>query len=168
MVYDALWDVLERHAGFARLFRVANRIKLTGDNRAPFKDTVQAGDLPEARLVPRPFVANMNASSSDTSVVMEFELQISTGDQRLGDGQGGPLLFQVEFETLRAFIAWSEVLDTLRWGTGSDSFVTHCELFGIQNGVTDADLNRGIKGWSGLVGLRVHLMLLTSDLMPEV
>ena len=90
LVYDRLWTLLEVHKGFTDLVRLKNRIKFSGTDRSPLKDEVLTADLPELRLICSRMTPHIQRTSSSGSVEMTFEVQVSTGDQRVTE-----LLFPV-------------------------------------------------------------------------
>jgi hypothetical protein len=160
-VYNALWTLLEQHRGFTALVRPGNRIKFAGARRDPMKAEICEGDLPEVRLTCTGGSAQIQRTSSSGSITKRFEVQIATGDQRLEYDAG---VLAVEWEVLKAMHGWRAVLGALIWE--DKAFVKTCKLLDVRVGVTDTDLNRGIKGWSAVWACEVEMWFATADLQP--
>lgn len=161
-VYDALWAMLEAHKGFVDLVRPGNRIKASGANLKPVKDEVSDKDLPEVRIVATGGSTNTHFTSSKAQLSKQFEIQISTGDQRLD-----ALLFPVQWEIFRAFSfsGWVAALKDLTWA--GEKFVVSAEPLSVSEGKSMADLNRGISGWAAAWACRVTMVFSHADLAPE-
>ncbi len=161
-VYDALWAMLEAHQGFVDLVRPGNRIKASGENLNPVKDEVSETDLPEVRIVATGGSFNTHLSSSKAQLVKQFEIQLSTGDQRLD-----ALIFPVQWEIFRAFsvAGWIAALQDLTWAGAK--FVVSAEPLSTSEGKSMADLNRGIKGWAAAWACRVTMHFSHTALAPE-
>ena len=161
LVHNALWALLEAHQGFVNLVPANNRIKFTGDLRAPIKDQISTADLPEVRIVPTGGEAHLKRTSNSSSVLKRWEIQVSTGDQRVDYTKG---VFAVEWEILIALQDWITALKAITWT--SKPFVVTAKPATVREGVTEADLNRGIKGWSALWACEVEMFFQTSDMAP--
>ena len=144
-VYEALWSLLNASSEFSRLVKLQNRIAFT------------AADLPEVRLIPTELTLHQGRTSSSTSVELTFELQVATGDQRL-DVE----LFPLAWAIIKATSNWQATMAALTWQ--SVAFVVQTLLSEAQIGVSQADLNRGIKGWSSIWKWTALTWFTTTDL----
>lgn len=158
-VYNAIWDMLEAHQGFADLVKVANRIKFADNNPDPWKREIQDGDLPEVAIYPSDGVPQLDADSSETFITLRFNLLISTGDRRVD-----ALIFPVLWETLRAMAGWRLHLETLAWN--GQPFVRDAYPTTFSENLTDAENNRKKEGWTGLCGYEVQLNFTTAHFRP--
>jgi hypothetical protein len=158
IVLGGLYTFLLRQTELARRVKVRNIITFTGPDRDPIKPEVSAADLPEIRIVSigsRPMEHSSSCMSTDTAL---FEIQVASGDQRL-DHQHFPLKWEI-FRALRHGL--ESTMKALQWN--ERSFVLSASLVRVTEGVLDSDLNRGIKGWSGLYGVEVEMQFRTIDL----
>jgi hypothetical protein len=163
LVYNALWDLLEASPEFEDAVREKNRVKFVGsNNRSPIKDRVQTADLPEVRIVPTTIFPHIQRSSTSSSVDITFEIQTSTGEQVLDQ----PLtLFPVQWCILMAMSNWELHLKQLTWH--NDHFVKLAKPTEASLGVSDDDLNRGVKGWSAVWACSMQLWFTTTYLQGE-
>ncbi len=176
MVYDGLWAVLEKHAGFTAIVAAAgNRIKLTKGgvdtanpdvndppsvNRTPDKARLHDADCPQVRIVPAGGVAYMRTNSTGTRLDKRFRIEVRTAENQYDD------LAVLEWEILRAMMDWRTAKAT--GGTaledmtfGGKKFVTDISLLQEQNSKWD---DRDIGGWQALwIGI-VRMDFDTSDL----
>lgn len=148
---DALWGILEADGGFRDLVPIGNRIKFSGRDREPMKENVSEADLPEVRIIitgSRPHPKRTSSSHCDTVTV---EIQVSSGDQRLSY-MHNPIRWVV-------YRAMSEIETELRhrcrWNGQKIAKVAAPTK--VSDGVSTADLNRGIKGWSAVWACDVEL-----------
>lgn len=144
-VYDALWDVLEKHKGLTDLVKVGNRIKFTagGFGLRPEKENIMDGDLPELLLIPTNSQIVLFATSSSTQAIQEFELRSTSGDQRI-DQLHFPLKWQV-------MIALSKCQKL------NLPFVKKLTVDSFTETTDDPEANRGIKGWSARIVISVEM-----------
>ena len=157
VVIEGLWSLLEAREDFTELVKLGNRIKFMGKNREPVKAQIQTGDVPEVRIIVRgstPHPIRTSNSSTDTVI---FELQASSGDQRL-DAYHNPL----RWACFRAFAHVYDALKNLTWK--DKTFVKNAKPTAVTDGVSQQDLDRGIKGWSAIWAVEVDLWFDTSDL----
>lgn len=150
---DGLWRLLEQSQEFCELVRPANRIRFDGDDRDPVKPQVGTADLPEVRIVLVSGVSGPTRNTSANAETVTLQIQVSSGDQRFS-GPGG-----AEHTRLRWIIyrAMTEADASLRASVQFNDFqcVQRVEAKQIQDGVSQSDLNRGIKGWSALWSIEV-------------
>lgn len=140
--YDAIWNYLEASNGFTSRVRLANRIKLTGTDKGPYKDKARWADLPEALLEPDTASVHFFKTNTGHGAEMVYNLRITSGALRLHAS-----MFPVMWETFKAL---EDAGDTLGL-----SFVTKVRVgeFGISRDDTEA--NRGKKGWSAHLPIEV-------------
>jgi len=159
-VYDAVWAVLENHAGFTDLVPVGNRIKLSGTNPDPNKTQVASQDVPEVRIIPAGGACHLLRTSNGSSITKRFSIQVASGDQRVTE-----VTYPVQWEIYRAFSKSLSTLLELVWA--GKKFVKTCKLIEVQEGITDTELMRGIKGWTTLVVCEIEMWFSTADLQGE-
>ena len=156
-VHDALWALLEAHAPLASMVKVKNRVKLSGSNRDPLKAEISDADLPELRITPSSSKPHLQRTSNGSSLVKRFRVEVATGDQRVDAG-----LFALEWEIYRALSAWVQTLIVLTWN--EKTYVRLARPITVQDGKSDVDLIRGIRGWSALWECEVEMWFTTLDL----
>jgi hypothetical protein len=168
-VYDGMWAMLRAHQGFNDLVRVGNQINFSGDARNPLKAEITDTDLPEVRIIPAAAnESHLQVTSNTGHLTQRFEVQVSTGDQRVDtkDEAGiNSAVYPVVWEILRAMSGWSAVLRALTWG--ERTFVTLAKPTALSIAVDQSDLNRGIIGWSAKWTYEVQLHFPTSAIQPE-
>jgi hypothetical protein len=149
LAYRGLWELLESDAGWAAVVKPGCRIKFDGDNRCPMKKEVTTEDFPEVRIIASTSTPHPHATSSAHSLDVRFEIQVSTGDQRLTR-----YLFPLTMFTFRAL---SDVTEFLRKSIVWHGLhvVSNASLVPVTFGVDKADLNRGIVGWSAIWAVEV-------------
>jgi len=157
LLYDALWELLESYAGFTDLVRLGNRIKFSGDNRAPVKQEMQSADLPEVRLVCTGGTPHVQRTSGSSSCTKTFSVQIATGDQRYNES-----LFPVEWAIYKAMARWQSILGALIWE--GESFVKQCQPVSSRIGLAEFDVARGIKGWTSVWEIEIDMWFSTAIL----
>jgi len=152
-VVDALWAILEAYPEFVAAVRPGNRVKFcgTGASRSPIKTEISTADLPEVRIVLTGSRPGSHASSSGYEETVTFEVQVSSGDQRLDAGHLDLrwMVFQAMFNLesrLRDLVVWS-----------GDKIVKTAKATGTRDGFAQADLNRGIVGWTALWACEVGI-----------
>lgn len=158
IVLGGLYTLLLRQTELARRVNARNIITFTGADRDPIKPEVSEADLPEIRIVAigsRPMEHGSSSLSTDTAL---FEIQVASGDQRL-DHQHFPLKWEI-FRAMRTGL--DSTMKALRWN--EKQLVLSTALVRATEGVLDSDLNRGIKGWSGLYGVEIEIQFRTLDL----
>jgi hypothetical protein len=156
--YDGLWTLLENNKTWCSYVPVGNRIKFGGNNnRKPIKDEILTADLPEFRIVPISGVYRLMISSSHTRLSKRYQLQAATGDMRTD-----VYLNQIEIYTVAALLHWIEVLKPMTWK--GHQFFTKLEMGEAPEGLSQMNLQRGIKGWSTLMSVTADLYVSTSDL----
>ncbi len=156
-VFDAFWVMLNSHQPFCNLVKAGNQITFMGKDAAPIKGEISDGDLPEVRILPTSAEVQIQRTSNSSTIIMTWEIGVSTGDQRIDC-----LLFPLTWEIYRALKDWRIELDALTWN--SKKYVKLVRPLTVAFGVSQTDLNRGIKGWSGLWSGETQMWFDTSDL----
>lgn len=155
-VYGALVDLLRSRERLRGMVRVGNVLRLTGDDRSPFKEETLSADYPELRVITTDATPHLQRTSNSTTIVKRYEVQISTGDQRV------ELLLAIEWEIHRALSSWSTKLSGLTWM--DKKFVKLARPTQVQDGVSNVDLNRGVTGWSSIWTYEVEMWFTTTDM----
>ncbi len=159
LVYEALRDLLLANADFAREVKQGNRMFYVGAARRPDKETVQDSDRPEVRLAPAGGEAHLMATSSSSKIVKRLRIEVTTGDMRVDER-----LFPVQWAVYRAMVGWQAALAALRWGTMDKSFVVVAKLNAVTEGLSESDLNRGIRGWAAVWECEIEMWFPTTEL----
>lgn len=157
-VYDALWDLMERHTPFAKLVKPANRIKYSG-RRQPEKQSIADSDYPQVRILPAGSEVHHERTSSSGSIIKRFEVQIATGDRRVDER-----VFPLQWEIIRAMHGWQTVLNALTWE--EVAFVTSARLLDLQDGLTLDESQERIIGWAAVWACEVLMFFPTTKLQP--
>lgn len=160
-VYNALWTLVNAHPDIGDKFKTGNRITFGTDDREPFKRTIAASDVPELVLTQDGGPIEMYSTSSTTKVTRDYSWLVSTGDFRINH-----FLNDVEWMLFVAHLGWKTHLTSLQYN--SNSFVKRCEIIDIRSGISDAQRNRGLNGWSTVWKVRVEMHFKTSDLKEEL
>lgn len=150
-VYDKIWELLESSDDFKNLFPEGNRIKFnTSNNRAPHKQNVQSGDMPEVMLLVEGGELNLSNTSSTTKSVLNYILAINTGDWRLNE-------YVLPINWLVTCLAkqWCATISTVTWR--GVSFVKVVRITTNTIGESNERRNRGIRGFSTLITFQVEM-----------
>lgn len=160
-VAAALWMILEADADFVAIVKPGNRIKFMGLARDPIKEQVSGADLPEVRIVVSSSSPHQKGSSNMTTDRVTFEIQVSSGDQRI-DKWHLPLKWIVFKAMARARMKWTQLGTQIKWNGGR--FISEVKAATATEGVSQTDLNRGIMGWSAVWAVEVEMFFALSDL----
>lgn len=157
LVHTAIWTMLEANSDFTTLVPSGNRIKFSGtDTPAPDKDTLSTADVPEVRVLDTGFRPHLQQTSSSSSLTMEVQIQVTTGEQEFAD------LLDVQWAIYRAMLGWETYLKaTITWAT--KACVTLCRPLAVRS-LLGAKTDRGLKGWSAVWAGQIQLDFTTSDL----
>jgi hypothetical protein len=156
-VYDALWSMVEASPALADMIKTGNRIKYSGENRDPQKPEISDADMPELQIISVGTSPGLSRTSSGSSILKRFRVQVSTGDQRLDSG-----LYAIEWELYRAFVDWATTLKSLTWN--SKAYVIKALPVSVQDGKSNNELQRGIRGWISLWECEVEMWFSTADM----
>jgi hypothetical protein len=154
-VHDALWSLLEAHTPFTDTVRNSNRIKFTGASRSPDKDTHSSGDYPEVRIIPVGSSPHIQRTSSSSTLVKSFAIQVSSGDQRAN------ILYDLEWEIYRAMAQWAPTLQALTWK--DKTFVRLTRPTTVVTTMATTDMVQWADVWS----CEIEMVFCTTDLEYE-
>lgn len=156
LVYLALWKILEGQPDFAAAVPECNRIKYTGDARAPEKDTLSSADYPQVRIVAKGLRPHLHRTSSGSSLAILWVIEVSSGDQRFRS------LFDVEWTIYRAMEDWETHVKAVLWN--GLELVKSCRPVAVKTELGDPKVDRGNRGWSALWAGETELWVTTGDL----
>jgi hypothetical protein len=159
LVFDKLWELAEASVPLAALVKPGNRIKFNKEGeRGPLKEAVAVADLPELVLTTTGTSAvNSHSSSCGSSITRQYSWLLSTGDYRFNYK-----LFPVQFALFAAIIDAEYEIQSLQWN--GNPFVLRCFWSALTEGLSNAELNRGVKGWSSLWTFQIDMNFSTNDL----
>jgi hypothetical protein len=148
LIHDAVWAAVSVDTELNGLIKAGNRIKL--DERASIKNQVQDADLPELILIPRSGVGNLTSTSSSVSFELTFDWLLSTGDLRVNYR-----LYPVLWSLYRAMSKYQRVAGAALYN--DKKFITGVAFSSVNIGESDAERNRGIKGFSSVFSFVVKM-----------
>lgn len=157
-VWRSIWDYAVGWDGLQQYIKKGNFVSFADNIKFPLKQVVQDGDLPELILIPAGFASNLHNTSSSQMITRNYQWAISTGDLRIWN------TMPIQFELLRAMTAWKLQLNGNNITWRDKSFVKRMNITAATEGQSDAERNRGIKGWSALVNLEVEMHFSISDM----
>ena len=164
MIAKALWQLAETWPEIDALIAPENRISYTRDTiRDTEKRKVQAGDLPALVLSIEGAAFNLHSTSSTTRCVRTYAWLISTGDKRYNK-----FLSHVEWMLYATMHDFSSVLGGMTWPSDDWHFVKRWDLTSGVSGQSDAEKNRGIKGWSAVMNVEVECYFRRADIAALV
>lgn len=162
MVYDSLWALAEGSSLLTSLVKPGNRIKFNQNSprvrRDPIKREISTSDLPELILVSTGMSANLHQTSTSSSCTRNYEWIIATGDLIIVN-----TLLPVEWALFAAMANWKTIISSLQWN--GHSFVKRANMTSVDNGLTDPERNRGIRGWSALWRCEVEMHFSTQEVI---
>lgn len=159
-VHDALWALLEGSDDFCAMVQPGNRCKFNTANRDPVKAEAVSADFPEVRIIPVSTTPHYHHTSSSSSFVKKWKIEVSTGDQRTN-----LYLFPLEWVIHKALCQWVTALTSLKWN--DTPYVKTVRTTTVGDGVASIDLERGITGWASLWECETELWFATADLLGE-
>ena len=152
-IYDAIWKILENHKGVTKKVRLKNRIKLSGVDPNPYKNTVLDADLPELLLEPTGG-GGFAWTSTGLQMASNFQLRLAAGDLRVHKQ-----LFPIKWEIIRALKQTRTNLDL--------SFVKNVEITDINETIGNDEVDRGTPSWTGLFEISVQVYLTNTELQTD-
>lgn len=162
MVMTELWQLPQQHPTFRQLVRVGNRIRYDGtDYGDPHKKEIQSADTPEVVLTSETASVKMHATSSTSSVTRQYSWLIASGDFRINE-----VLLQVEWALFVGMLKWKEIISPLEYR--GQRFAKRMDVVSVVGGQSDAQRNRGIKGWSAIWRCEVEMHFKTAELLEEL
>lgn len=159
LIHDALWTMLEAHAGFTELVPVGNRIKLTNIRGQAIKPRTSTADMPEVRIIPTGGLPHLQRTSNSSTILKRWEVQAVSGETHIIK------MMDLEWEVFRALSRWDTHLGGLKWPVDTgNNFVIHSKLESFEEGVRDTDLSRGSALWSSIWAGNTELVFATNTL----
>lgn len=156
-VFNAFWDMLEARTVLTNMIRQGSRVKLhKGDT---FKAEVGNTDLPELRVVVDSSVPHLDNTSNSTMLTERWQIQVATGSWDVR------VLFDIKFEILRALADWQTHLRAITWKDQKP--VHNLSATGVDDVLFEADMSRGIIGWTTVWQCEVGMNFNNSDLISE-
>ena len=155
VIHEAAWAEFENDTATAALVAPKNRIKLT--ERDAIKASVQDGDLPEVVLVPRANIGNLTSTSSSVSFEITFDWLIATGDYRVGYR-----ILPVIWNLYRVMSKFQQSASSLEFD--SRKYVNGVFFNNNTVGESDAERNRGIRGFSAIMNFMVRMNFIRSTI----
>lgn len=157
LVYAAIWDMLEAKTEFTNLVTAANRIKYTNTtgNRAPDKD-VATSVGPQVRVLAVGLNPHLFRTSTQSSLIVRWEIQIASGDQRFA------IDFDLSWAIYRAMTGWATHIQALTWK--GEKFANLHRPMEVETELGDPQADRGIKGWSSVWVGEVRMWFSTTQL----
>ncbi len=157
-VFSALWGMVVEHPAVTALVKPGNMIRFDQGDRDPSKDTIASADVPEITLVQDGLAdINLHDSSCTSRIRRRYVWMIHSGDNRL------KIMNPVQWALLCAMCDWKAALGPLSWN--GTKFVKELNFVDAREGQSDAEQNRGLKGWSTAWGVNVGMNFKTSDLI---
>lgn len=158
LVEDAIWQHLVAYEEFNDLVPKANRIRLTGEDRASYDDSPKFANLPQVRVLPDRGSATYLCSAGDAlSLVWHIQL-------RLGDERATEKFFPTLWAIYRAMAAASLPNSTLRsvkWN--NKVLVIDCHLAEFDS---NYGADRLVGGWMTAWAYEIRMQLTSADLPP--
>ncbi len=158
-VHNALWTLLGAHSDFDSLVPDGRkRVNYIGSSRSPEVDGgLSPADYPRVRIVPVKKKPHLQHTSNSSSMIVIWEVQVATGDQRL------QTLLDIDWAVYRALLTWETHLrDNLRWK--NKEFVKLARPLETETNLDDGKQNLGTRGWSTVWAGETQLWFTTSDL----
>lgn len=136
------------------LVRLKNLIVFDADS-SPEKTQVQSADVPEVVLYMSHIRGNLHESSSTVHLTTSWTFLISSGTF------DSDVLGQLTLGAIRALVKWKENLHPLEWS--GRTFVKDVRLVTGDVGLSNAQANRNIVGWSSMLDAEIDVSLLITD-----
>lgn len=135
-VYKNFCDILESDPALTKIVNAANFIRHDTVSQEPVPDNVQAGDLPQIRIIAADIAGPTNLTCNLARVIQAFEIQVTTGDNRLSNK-----LYPLKWALFRVLLDMEHKLAL--------PFVNKVDASSPSiSSDDDAELNRGLEGWS--------------------
>jgi len=157
ILYAHLWDVFNTSPYLQNVVRTKNRVRFDENDRDPYPQQIQDGDLPEVILDVTGCAVNLQQSSCTTSVDKRLAFLVCTGDQRINSR-----LFPIQWQMLCMFTKLQRTSQDIQWN--GKSFVLAFEITDMTEGLSNPQ-NRGIKGWSSVLNFVAKLSFQTRDMI---
>lgn len=148
LVYNGIWECLERKDYFTDLVEEKNRIKLTdqGPLRRPTKDEITEVDVPEVMLITSTTRYWEMRASGGASINKVYTILLTSGERLLDTGK----FFPVQWAVSRAMYDYRDILLNLEYGDPAEKFVQKTEMPSVEEGLSEEEMNRSLKGWAAI------------------
>jgi len=158
LVYEGLWNILEQSVDFTTMVKPGNRIKFSGNNRAPLKEEAMAADYPEVRITTLSSEPHLCRTSNGSSLKKTFAIQVLSGDQRV-DAVDFPLEWIIYSALNRRY----DTLADLTWK--GKQFVKVLRALNITDNFAMGDATHpAIRGWVSVWACEIEMWFQTTDL----
>lgn len=166
LVFDKLWDIVERYPNIDTIVKPANRVKFDDlTNRDPRKQQTADADFPLLVLTQTTIVANLISSSTSSEIVAQYSWWVGTGDQRVNFR-----LNPVKWILYTTLLTACSELTALQWA--GKSFVKETRLVSavdvLQGSVVNEGASVDIEGWANTLTLSVKMIFKRSDITPTL
>jgi hypothetical protein len=160
LVFNELWSLAEASVPLTALVKPGNLIKYNkAQDRSPIKEEIAVADMPELLLTSvGTSDIKSHSSSCGSGITRQYQWLLTTGDFRINFK-----LYPVQWALFAAVIAGESAIAALKWN--NKPFVTRMMWSGLSEGLSNAELNRGIKGWSSLWTFQIEMNFTTADLL---
>lgn len=157
LVYNKLWEILEKDTRFADSVRPANRIKFISREDSAKSSHSTTSDYPNVVLFAGAITGNLNNTSSSSKLSREYLWLISAGDYRYSE------LFAVEWAIIAGMSVWCKELTTLKWM--NELFVKVVRFIAGDTEKMEKQLKvAGLNGHVSIITIEVEMHFKTSDL----
>jgi len=146
-IYNALWDAFENRQSFQALVKKGNRIDYTGLAGKSEKETLQAADAPQVRIIPGGGSARQTSTGWQGPAKYEIELFS-------GSNQVSQYYYPLKWEIYKAL--WVQSISNTPLGL---DFVSKITIEDVAEGKDDANISGGGQGWFGLVTVVAEIYL---------
>lgn len=157
--YNALWLMAEQSKRLCSMVRPGNRIKFNQQSHLPVdKEEIGEADLPELILIASQLNGKIRGTSSGSSALMQFQWVLSTGETALVT-RCLPIVWAV----YAAMVPWPQTALQILWR--EKPFIKRVDLLDATFGLTDAERNRGLRGWSSVWSCEVEMYFQSTDVI---
>lgn len=159
-VLNAFWDILESNADFCSLVKADNRIKLESGHR-PFKSTLVETSVPEVSILPAGKQLFDESTCGGAFIVQKLQLTVASGKEAINS------IHDTEWQIIKsmytAINSSTEDLMSLQWE--GEEIIKQMTFLPMEEGLTNTDQNRELRGWAAILPLDVKLYLTNSLLL---
>lgn len=138
-IQNELWTLLEAKAAFTDEVKEPNRIKFTGDKRAPRKAVWSHADTPEVMVWQAGILARDRRASNSTSMMVQWEVLVHSGQQTFDP------FFDVQWSVFVALLDWDTTMKAITWS--SENPVKNCDTLSAKDSLLDDSKQRNMRGW---------------------
>lgn len=140
-VHEAFWRMLEGSEDFCKAVKPNNRIKMPAAYGGPEKEKRTDDDYPQVRVILVSLEATIGRTSSSSQLVANWEIQVSTIDQRITSS-----LFPLLWVIYRAMVNWASHFASVDWEEVMTTLLCRPNVAAI--GQSELGLTENKLGWS--------------------